>query len=1195
MTKEPRLPADQAARDQAVNTVDAHQFLDAGAGCGKTRVLVEHYLKIIEQTPGIGLQQIIAVTFTNKAATEMKDRVRRECRLRATRPDGVRWEQVARDLEAAPIDTIHGLCSRILRENAVPAGVDPAFSVLEPVAASLLLEDVVRRSLLDRLDAEIDSASRLVFTYGLQATCAAIASMIGDRARMPEAFVGPPGLSAEEVQTDWDKRAADAVRLLLHLLVRRPSWTAAVATLNSHSSTNPDCPLEKLRQFRLAQCSRVADETLVLGDRLQALSVLAHGKVGTKSAGGWSTDGEIEAVADALRSFSVKTGANSPLILRVIAAAQGDPSPELAQLTSALGQEVAAAVEAYEAAKRRTGGLDFEDLQLKVAELWKQRPEVLVQYRARVRHVLIDEFQDTDSLQTSILWPLSDDGAKLFVVGDVKQSIYRFRNADVTVFNATRERMAADPSSRVLRLAVNFRSTPALAGLYNSLFSHPAVMGAEAREPFEARYEPISSFRRDGSARALEMHVVLAEDGQEADEESLSLQQLRETEARLLARRIVELVAEPDEITVGEDGRTRRPRYGDVAMLFRSTPDMPVYERALRDAGVPYYVIAGRGFYGRQEVRDVMSCLSALENRCDDVALVGTLRSPLFSVSDEGLLWLGQMPGSWWQRLQAMREPPTDGPAANLSPEDARQLQFAAEVLDRLRAEKNRMTLSQLVDEILHRTGLAAILASQFGGDQMVSNLRKLSDIAAEFEQSGNYSLRGLLNWLRDLVVREEREGQAAVREESSDVVKLLTIHAAKGLEWPIVLVPDLSRGSRGTGGGVYVSHPKWGAVARPRGEETPIQPAVAEAIVLLEEAEALAEARRVFYVACTRARDLLVLSSPRAHSRRGAASPLDWLAEAFALDLSQPGEATLGEGSWTGTVRIIAGAQIPAVTPDSGPRPDEAGSSRPPDPETIEALARRVAPLPAHTAARVRFNATELAVYLQCPRRYELRYLRGAPETAPTLPSLDPNEPLSPTELGDVVHRLLRIVGTGGLPRLREALEQSLGLDVQAARRLQAAGGRVRAMLEAYVQSPLYLELVAPCSRLRTEMTVLAAVDDVLLEGKIDALVEDRAGALHVLDYKTGRERPQTAASYEFQLGLYCAAVQRLTAGPPASARVLYLDPEGVTVAEKDPVPCARKALEAALVAVRGIREGRFDAAAGPQCRHCPLGWACR
>jgi len=1186
VTGEPRRPADQAARDQAVNTVDAHQFLDAGAGCGKTRVLVDHYLKIIEQTPGIGLQQIIAVTFTNKAATEMKDRVRRECLTRAVRPDGKRWEQVARDLEAAPIDTIHGLCSRILRENAVPAGVDPAFSVLEPVAASLLLEDVVRRSLLDRLDAEVDSASRLVFTYGLRATCAAVASMIGDRARMPKAFLTPPGPSAEEVQADWDKRAADAVRLLVHLLVRRPSWTAAVATLSSHSSTNPDCLLDKLRQFRLAQCSRIADETRVLGDRLQALSVLSHGTVKTKGAQGWSTDDEIEAVADALRSFSVKTGVNHPLILRVIAAAQGDPSPELAQLTSALGQEVGAALEAYEAAKRRTGGLDFEDLQLRVADLWEQRPEVLAQYRARVRHVLIDEFQDTDSLQTKILWPLRDDGAKLFVVGDVKQSIYRFRNADVTVFNATREKMAADPSSQVLRLAVNFRSTPALTGLYNSLFSHPAVMGAEAQEPFEARYEPISSFRRDGAARALEMHVVLAEDGQEADEESLSLQRLRETEARLLARRIVELVAEPDEITVGEDGRSRRPRYGDVAMLFRSTPDMPVYERALRDAGVPYYVIAGRGFYGRQEVRDVMSCLSALENRCDDVALVGTLRSPLFSVSDEGLVWLGQMPGSWWQRLQAMREPPADGPAAGLSPEDARQLRFAAEVLDRLRAEKNRMTLSQLVDEIIHRTGLAAILASQFGGDQMVSNLRKLS---------GNYSLRGLLNWLRDLVVREEREGQAAVREESSDVVKLLTIHAAKGLEWPIVIVPDLSRGSRGTGGGVYISHPRWGAVARPRGEESPIQPAVAEAIVLLEEAEALAEARRVFYVACTRARDLLVLSSPRAHSRRGAASPLDWLAQAFGLDLSQPGESTLGEGSWTGTARIVAGAEVPALTPDSGPRPDEAASSGAPDPETIEALARRVGPLPAHTAARVRFNATELAVYLQCPRRYELRYLRGAPETAPTLPSLDPNEPLSPTELGDVVHRLLRIVGTGGSPRLREALEQNLGLDVQAARRLVAAGERVRAMLEAYVQSPLYLELVAPCSRLRTEMTVLTAVDDVLLEGKIDALVEDRAGALHVLDYKTGRERPQTAATYEFQLGLYCAALQRLTAGPPASARVLYLDTEGVTIAEKDPALCARKALEAALAAVRGIREGRFDAAAGPQCRHCPLGWACR
>ena len=1203
-------PADSDARMRATHTLDRDLFLDAGAGCGKTRVLVDRYIRILDQEPDTSPHQIIAVTFTKKAAAEMKERVRARCQEFAAEHTDERWQRVARELETAPIDTIHGLCSRLLHENAVAARVDPVFAVIEGADAQILLEETVRRTLLDRLDADTDTTAQLVAALGMGASCEALCAIIRDRSRLTPLLAPHQTLpSPDDIQSNWEADLPDLLELMLTLLSQRRPWQSARAALEACAGAEPGEKLEQLRLHKLSLIERAQDARATVPERLEALSGLQEGSVRKGKAQNWQSEEAMLAVAEALRTFSTKSGSNYKAIAQLLDACGDQRLPDVALLTNAAAHEALAALQAYEDAKQSMSCLDFEDLQLKVRELWRdQRGQaVLQQYRRWLRHVLVDEFQDTNDLQKDVLWPLCEAGARLFVVGDAKQSIYRFRYADVTVFNRTRQAMAKAQASQVERLSVNFRSTPAITACINELFGRDEIMGSTPLSDFEARYEPVQSFREAPHEQALELYVVNAacdEDEPEADDESTG--DLRGAEAILLAGRIAELVADGREVFDKQEELWRPVRYGDIGMLFRSTVDMPVYERALRMLEVPYYVVAGRGFYTRQEVRDVINCLRALENSLDEVALVGALRSPVFNLSDETLLWLRQLPGPWWDRLQAAGSGPHEGPLSHIRADEWPRVTFAARTLADLRAVKNRMPLSRLVTRIIECTGLSATLATRFGSDQMVSNLRKLADIAGELQQSGGYSLRGLIDRLQGMVVREEREGLAPVEEEDSNVVKLLTIHAAKGLEWPVVIAVDLARRDPPRRAPAFVSHPQLGVVVHGPRQEGDRLPALTTAINWLNEAEDAAEARRVFYVACTRARDLLILSSPLKNSRTADGKPLGWLASALSLDLETPGSTPISGNGWHGSATVVPSDELaPRARPRRRARPLVAIT--PPDQiargaladladhDTVSRLVRMTSPVDEDHGSGDRFHATALAAYLDCPRRYELIHVHGVPEEMPAPPRPDPAADLTPIELGDLVHEVLRIVGTGGPERLDRALSHGSGVDVRIPRRVHAHLSTVGQMVEWFLGTDLYVDRVSQAARLRTEMTVLFAAEDVLLEGKIDALVEDSDGGRHLIDYKTGRRDPRSSSEHEFQLGLYCAGVQAVGGGRLASASVVYLDQTAPCVVALDMDRAPGEAVEQALEAVAAIRAGRFQPRDDQRCSYCRLQWTCR
>jgi ATP-dependent helicase/nuclease subunit A len=1242
-------PDTDRLRQEIVTNTSQHQFLSAGAGAGKTTVLVDHYYHLL--AAGCRPAELIAVTFTEKAAAEMKGRLRDKCRRQAQRlrrqqaAEAAHWESLLPELEVAPISTIHGLCARLLRENSLVAGLDPDFSVCDEIDSQLLLEEVVSQTLLSRLGSAT-SADALVVGMGYERAVTSLIELIEDRVKVAGVLADPAYSSPQTLLAGWQQTALQQQREVLAGLLQNEELAAALTYLKTTSGPAGD----KLELRRQEICTILEDYDLAnvrpddlsperceqLFAGLRKLQAIRAGNLGSGKdweALGLDKDEMLAAQKQLIHSEGVVGQLQEQL-----EQTQSDSSldPACAELTWALVAEVQAALAAYQQAKEERSWLDFEDLMERTHDLWQTQPAALRRTSQALRQVMIDEFQDTNTLQKQVLWPLvtgqvydpanpqplPPDGPRLFVVGDAKQSIYRFRNADVTVVNTTRREMQP-PLARDDELTRNFRSTGALIAAYNRLFASAEVMGLSPSETYQAGYAPMQAVRSDpppGQA-PLEVHLLTAEKPQAKsegaeEEEDASLTRLRELEAAWLAQWLVRLLTSGEKRVQhdrGEDAPWEPVKPGDIALLFRSLGDVRLYERALRQAGLPYYLVVGRGYFSAQEVRDVVQALRAVENGLDDIALVGALRSPLFGLSDETLYWLGQRgPGPWWWRLQqAVQEPLFPAP----TPEQRQQterLQWAAALLEDLRQQKNRLPLPGLVQTLLDRTGLTATLAAQFNGHQMISNVRKLVELAGQFETErqpdGQGSLRDFIEHLKLMITQEVREGQAPVEEEAGDSIKLITYHSAKGLQWPVVVVPDLCR--KPGGGGMptpYRFHPEQGLVVnttyliRPPKGSGNYWPPLGRAIAARNQAEDEAEDRRLFYVAATRAQDLLLLSGVTylnkdgGHSRSLQKVPLGWLNAAWSQCLwdEAPQEPADRLWRWDGTTLApsaepadLGATYALAKAPEANPQPAE-----------LTALPARLADLPPVLDGQQRFTATELSLYNHCPRLYELERRLGLPGGQPALGAEVTTTALSGLEFGTLVHRVLQLVGTGGqeaLDRLVPPDAREVRLDPQLDKRAAAEASRLRQLVQRFLDSPLYGRLFTADSRLRSEagLAVLLPVGAtaVLIEGKIDALVETADGQLHLLDYKTGREDPAKSDQYRVQIGLYCHAVEQARGQLPASASLVYLTDNQPQVVELDVAATTREALAAAAQAITGIWQGSFPQRLG-ECGYC-VGW---
>ncbi len=1061
LTAEQRTIIEAEASDLAVS---------AGAGSGKTRVLVERYVQLLRDC---SIPEIAAITFTEAAAAEMRDRVRREVMSDPS------LEQHRALLDEAAIGTVHSLGLRLLREHPVEAGLDPAAAVVADDEAELLR----RAACIEAIDAaaeagDVRTAALLglgVYHAGLQ-----LPRMVAQR---------------DAVGTAFAAMGADSAGWPAHVRGRLD------ARYGSQQGTIRRQAEEVAWQIRRDVGNVSAKLAEVAGAVLQPLTEACE-------ADSW---GDFAASLGEARSrTNLQSGGSAPAAVSVKDAfkelrelndeAQRLPAwnehdgPAL-EVLAGLRDLFEDAVRRYEAAKQAQNALDYLDLELGAVDLLRDHPAVAAGVRERFRHLMVDESQDINPVQAELIELIAggaDGGPRpaLFLVGDARQSIYRFRGADVHGFRALQDDITGSRGGPLLPLSRSFRSHDALVSRINELFGE-VFKGTEldlaALPPMTGRPSDAPS---DGP------HLTLTQVAGGA-----SGYHRRRVEADAVAGEIRGLLDEKRLVWDRRDDRMRPARPGDIAILLRRFSNVHVFQQALDPHGVAAATPSGTGFFTRQEVLDCINLLRWLAEPQDELALSGVLRSPFFALADDTLLALR---GERGRPLRAaLADPPSE-----VGGEDRTRCAHASETLAELRRAAASLPADALLELALERSAFEASWVPLAGGEQARANIRKLLRIVRTLAGHPLSEVVSYLEQRRDDL--DPREGPATL--DRPDAVQLMTVHGAKGLEFPIVFVPeahlasirswDAVRWSRQDGVSVTLT-PDEDDTTRPR-------PGFYAHLARRDEEEDAEEHRRLFYVAATRAGDYLYLSGDE--SRRGGSG---WLHE--TLDAHEGGalrEIELREPLPPDT-SALARRQPPPVL-----RPPAASEEE----DYVPPLLERPPVIPLRASTPV--------TALRPPQTDRQQYGRGDGLAALR---------------GTVVHRALEV--SGGAPDsldgaalaeiVREQSERAL--DDPTARALAA---EVREMLDRYTRSPVADALASPDVERWFELPFAWDWDGVPVHGSIDLVYRDPAG-WHVIDFKSdrldGTSAQQAATHYAVQIGLYQRALEAAV-GAPASAALLFL-----------------------------------------------------
>jgi ATP-dependent helicase/nuclease subunit A len=636
---------------------------------------------------------------------------------------------------------------------------------------------------------------------------------------------------------------------------------------------------------------------------------------------------------------------------------------------------------------------------------------------------------------------------------------------------------------------------------------------------------------------------VSAADERQPDRDEKSVSTLRRREADWIAQRICQLVAgvapagaPPLEILERSSTSSRRVRKGDIAILFRALSDVAFYEEALRSYGVDYYLVGGHAFYAQQEIYDVLNLLRSFASPADEVALAGVLRSPFFSLSDEALFWLAQDEHGLWRGLC------NASPPMQLDPQTQERVVFAANVLSELRQLKDRMPIADLLNEALARTGYDAALLGEFLGERKLANLRKLVEQARAIDRGGVLGLSGFIVQLSQFVAREPREPLAATQPEATDVVRLMSIHQAKGLEFPVVFVPDLARhGNERTDLAVY-SNELGPLVRLPREHECHGVLDGHRLHAIASSAEDKQEAIRLLYVAATRAADFLVLSSGVRKLDEPRGTWMSLLASRFELPTGRL-IGSLPEGYAAPRVRVLTAA------PQTENRAKKRRSS-----VDLAQLAAEIEAAAQHDVAPSA-AADPIACDVGSRRRFSISRLQPSLGIEPAQHEVESRGELPPlvrgraVELGMLVHAVLANLDyrqTNDLSARVRMNADKLGL-CDAKTREEA-----QSMVARFVASPR-ADKLRRAQRMHPEVEFLLAwppgggrPDGQNLQGFIDCLYQDGGGRWHVLDYKTNQVSTENivnvATVYEMQMLAYGLAAEQALGEPVTELALHFL-----------------------------------------------------
>lgn len=1061
------------AQREAVATTGKNLCVSAGAGTGKTHVLVERFLYLVENKLARPAE-ILAITFTEKAANEMKSRIAEALRAR-------HFEEARRELESAYIGTIHSFCSRILKEHPLEAGVDPDFRVLREDETYLLQEAV-----LDEL--------------------------------MESHFQEPDIFQLLRIYSESSVREG-----IGHVHSKMQTFGRAQGDFSIfHRNTTTDTEALKQKTLdALKSLKKIDGKEADISELKEALSAPVKN---------WQA---IEAAREIGRRFRRHKSREDISILRdsldAWAASWAETLSEpfrqaFVKLTLEFERRF------YET-KRAKSVLDFNDLEREAHRLVSgsaaNQRAILNLYRNKFKFIMVDEFQDTSPIQDELITFLSR-GDNLFIVGDWKQSIYGFRGAELSLFSE-KERIFQEPGAgRWISISENFRSRSEVLEFINPFFER---LWTEEKRPFQSLEAGLRF--PDKKIPSAELMTIESEVGEKAGE-------LRIKEARVLARRIQELV------------QTGEFRYRDFAMLFRAGTDIHLYEYELRNLNIPYYLVSGSGFYRQSEIRDLMSALEFLENPHLDIPLAALLRSPLVQISDDALFHLAQ--GSkridpnapFYGAVLKFKE------LSQITEKDSEKLRAFNEIFGRLLAEKEKWSISECLERILEQTGYHLYVLGLPQGQRCFANIRKLLEMAREIEGREPVHLGDFVRYIKGLETQEVRESEAQVEAEEGDVVKLLTIHKAKGLEYKVVILPDLNRKLRS-------KHPKflidseigfgmkaWNDEAH-EFEYTPAFGAVREKT----DAQSYEESKRLFYVAMTRAQEHLIFSGSSKpiseedgdHEEGGKRSTwYDWVSD-FASSFTGPLARTVI------TEIPHAPKKRPSALIERKKIRESLLSGKPiriKTPQRTEEILESLTPVTPLRFDRIDLPVSAYAAFEQDPEEYARIYEHGVlREEGEKIEEWDPDEDetaIHAADFGTVIHAIFEHL----VSRPDHAGEKLSGL-------LQSFAGdldgnvqkEIQELSRQFLKSKTFSEIKGAKNRF-PEIPFVLRLKSGMIQGTLDLLYQTQEGQWVILDYKTSRLEGTSLEAlgqkYKSQMMLYALAAHELAKVPLACARLYFV-----------------------------------------------------
>ncbi len=1235
------MPSDaqltKTQRAAAIESVKQNVALRSGAGCGKTFVLARRFLELLQGTATSAanadqadeaLSKFVALTFTNKAALEMSTRVRAMIDERARQAQGADRARLLAWLDQMPearISTIDGFCAALLRCHAVEAGIDPNFAVCaDDLLASRMIADASEQAVLAAVEDQRKGLGELLLDMSFDAVVGLVRELMENRLSCDL----PALCDGEAVYRRW-REIIDT---------NRPKWLAPLNNdvkirdeVDALAGVGCDDPADKLAVYRDVQLDAIGEILANLPAATAEMFARLSAKPGNiGSAKNWGSKEIVMDVRSRMKGLVA--------VVADYAEFCEDLGPDDARAAAGLATLASLALDAnaiYAADKRSRGLLDFTDLLDHANRLLSGNAELRKALGDGIEQLLIDECQDTNRFQLETLSMLIGGGTpelappegKLFAVGDAKQSIYRFRGAQVEVFSQMCERLG---KGRQKYLDTSFRTHEAGVALINELFA--PLMG-DAFAPTDAHRKtcpPQPSVEFMLAAGNDEHPIDCAADAAEA-------------QAAACAQRIHEILRDGEKLVWDSAAEAwRRARAGDIAILFARMTNSLLYERALQQRRIPYYVVAGTGFFQRQEVFDVLTALGAVDNPRDDIAFMGTLRGGLFGLSDNALMHIAQAcEPPYWPSLRELCAAPNAAQclADKLEPAEAEALAAAVDLIGSLHEIKDALPIDALLQRLLDATGYEATLLSQFQGKRMLSNVRQVAQRAAA-AAADHLALADFLAEMRRQIADESRYEQAAVAGEHEDVVRLMTIHKAKGLEFPVVIIPDLNAGRRGHGGKLLVRDdwgPTFNRPASPDDDEAAAKPLSFRLAGKLEDADSRAEDLRRLYVAATRHEDHLIFIGADWRKEDGSLMAADsYLAKIDGvLDLTGAIGGTAGAGSdargeiayGDGRFRAVVRRLTPAAPPDQG-RPSSAGRKILDAAADAADLAERiiraargtaelplVGPLPA-TVGQVAIAVTALNDFESCPMLYRWRHELRLPRSYESLirggGRAGQHEPSAPAEAGSssfdaattgtLYHKCMELLDVEHPQDAGLLIAQAAGmLDIEASPALDGMAAEFSDILSVFARHDLAGAL-ASARQVRRELDFVLDCSPATIRGQIDLIYQDAAGAWHIVDYKSDRVGPdeplaEHAKRYELQLLLYANAAGRHLGGRVADATLYFLRTGSTCEIPVDAAALAAATHRAASLAtdlIASRRTGVFQRQAHEHCTWCSYAGLC-